>query len=256
VLTGSHPEYHTRRMIEALIAYREAGGYLMYLGANGFYWKVARPASAPHMLEIRRAEGGIRAWASEPGEYYQQFDGEYGGMWRRNGIAPQVTGGVGFAVQGGFEGVGYRRTPESRDPDVAWLFEGVKGDTFGDYGLSGGGAAGFELDQVVPELGSPGYLKIVAVSDGHGPSFRIVPEEILTWTIAAALPRKYDGVRAHMALGMAQTGGGLFAVGSITFLGSLAHKGYDNDVSRILGHCLARFLSAAQASRLSLKSNA
>lgn len=249
VLTGSHPEYHTRRMIEALIAHREGGGYLMYLGANGFYWKIARPASAPHLLEIRRAEGGIRAWASEPGEYYHQLDGGYGGMWRRNGIAPQCTGGVGFAVQGGFEGAGYRRTQESYDPDVAWLFQGVEGDTYGDFGLSGGGAAGFELDQVVPELGSPGYLKIVGISDSHGPSFKIAPEEILTWTIAASIPRKYEGVRAHMAVGTAAQGGGLFAVGSITFLGSLSHNGCNNNVSRIVENCLRHFLSASQAKR-------
>jgi len=250
VLTGSHPEYHTRRMIEALIAYREAGGYLMYLGANGFYWKIARPTSAPHMLEIRRAEGGIRAWASEPGEYYHQLDGGYGGMWRRNGIAPQATAGVGFAVQGGFEGVGYRRTPESYEPDVSWLFEGVSDETFGDFGLSGGGAAGFELDQVVPELGSPSFLKIVGVSDNHGPSFKLVPEEILTWTIAASIPRKYEGVCAHMAVGVAEGGGGLFAVGSITFLGSLAHNRCDNDVSRIVENCLRHFLSRSSSATL------
>lgn len=249
VLTGSHPEYHTRRMIEALVAYREGGGYLMYLGANGFYWKIARPAAAPHLLEIRRAEGGIRAWASEPGEYYHQLDGGYGGMWRRNGIAPQCTGGVGFAVQGGFEGIGYRRTPESYDPDVAWLFEGVEGETYGDFGLSGGGAAGFELDQVVPELGSPAYLKIVGISDGHGPSFRIAPEEILTWTIAASIPRKYEGVHAHMAVGVAEQGGGLFAAGSITFLGSLLHNGCNNNVSRIVENCLRHFLSISLAKR-------
>ncbi|CAB3866304.1 N,N-dimethylformamidase beta subunit family domain-containing protein [Achromobacter denitrificans] len=249
VLTGSHPEYHTRRMIEALVAYREGGGYLMYLGANGFYWKIARPAAAPHLLEIRRAEGGIRAWASEPGEYYHQLDGGYGGMWRRNGIAPQCTGGVGFAVQGGFEGIGYRRTPESYDPDVAWLFEGVEGETYGDFGLSGGGAAGFELDQVVPELGSPAYLKIVGISDGHGPSFRIAPEEILTWTIAASIPRKYEGVHAHMAVGVAEQGGGLFAAGSITFLGSLLHNGCNNNVSRIVENCLRQFLSISLAKR-------
>jgi N,N-dimethylformamidase len=249
VLTGSHPEYHTRRMIEALVAYREGGGYLMYLGANGFYWKIARPAAAPHLLEIRRAEGGIRAWASEPGEYYHQLDGGYGGMWRRNGIAPQCTGGVGFAVQGGFEGIGYRRTPESYDPDVAWLFEGVEGETYGDFGLSGGGAAGFELDQVVPELGSPAYLKIVGISDGHGPSFRIAPEEILTWTIAASIPRKYEGVHAHMAVGVAEQGGGLFAAGSITFLGSLLHNGCNNNVSHIVENCLRHFLSISLAKR-------
>src|SRR3546814_2443102 len=98
-------------------------------------------------------------------------------MVRRNGSAPQGTGGVGFAVQGGFEGVGYRRTQESYDPDLAWLFQGIESEGYGGFGLSGGGAAGFELDQVVPELGSPAYLKIVGISEGHGPSFRIVPEE-------------------------------------------------------------------------------
>src|SRR3546814_8839570 len=83
VMTGSHPEYHTRRMLAALVASRAGGGYLMYLGANGFYWKIARPASAPHVLAIRRAAGGIRAWASQPGAYYHHLVGGYGGMWRR-----------------------------------------------------------------------------------------------------------------------------------------------------------------------------
>ena len=122
-----------------------------------------------------------------------------------------------------------------------------KSDTFGDFGLSGGGAAGFELDQVVPELGSPSYLKIVGVSDNHGPSFKLAPEEILTWTIAASIPRKYEGVRAHMAVGVAEHGGGLFAVGSITFLGSLAHNRCDNDVSRIVENCLQHFLSKSSS---------
>jgi N,N-dimethylformamidase len=129
------------------------------------------------------------------------------------------------------------------------LFEGVEGETYGDFGLSGGGAAGFELDQVVPELGSPAYLKIVGISDGHGPSFRIAPEEILTWTIAASIPRKYEGVHAHMAVGVAEQGGGLFAAGSITFLGSLLHNGCNNNVSHIVENCLRHFLSISLAKR-------
>ncbi len=52
-----------------------------------------------------------------------------------------------------------------------------------------------------------------------------------------------------MAGGVPAAGGGLFAVGSITFLGSLAHNRYDNDVSRLLGNCLARFLSLAATRR-------
>ncbi|PTB24591.1 hypothetical protein C9I56_33050 [Paraburkholderia caribensis] len=251
VITGSHPEYHTRRTIESIIQYREEGGYLIYMGANGFYWKVARPFDQPHMLEIRRAEGGIRAWASEPGEYYQQLDGEYGGMWRRNGIVPQRTGGVGFAVQGAYEGCGYRRTPESYDEDVSWLFEGVTGEKFGNFGLSGGGVAGFELDQVDANLGTPGYVRVVAVSEGHGASFRTVPEEILTWTISAGeLPREHNGICAHMVVGEAPAGGGLFAVGSITFVGSLSHSDYNNDVSRIVENCLRRFLKNRQSKKI------
>jgi N,N-dimethylformamidase len=41
VVTGSHPEYHTAQMLDALQAYRDTGGKLVYLGGNGFYWKIA-----------------------------------------------------------------------------------------------------------------------------------------------------------------------------------------------------------------------
>jgi N,N-dimethylformamidase len=199
------------------------------------------------VLEIRRAEGGIRAWASEPGEYYHQLDCSYGGMWRRNGTAPQVVGGVGFAVQGDFEGSYYKRTPASKDGELTWLFDGVDGvggERLGNYGLSGGGAAGFELDQASLELGTPDDLEIVAVSEEHGPSFRTVPEEILTWTLSASIARPYEGLCAHMVYGEPPSGGGLFAVGSITFIGSLSHNQYgpyDNDMSRIVLNCLRRF---------------
>ena len=90
VTTGTHPEYHTRETLDALEAYRDGGGRLCYLGGNGFYWKVALSPEKRGVIEIRRGEGGIRAWAAEPGEYYNQFDGEYGGLWRRNGRPPQT----------------------------------------------------------------------------------------------------------------------------------------------------------------------
>jgi N,N-dimethylformamidase len=251
VLTGSHPEYYTRRMLDAVVSYRAAGGNLMYLGGNGFYWKIARSPQLPHAIEIRRGEGGLRAWASEPGEYYNQLDGEYGGLWRRNGIPPQSVAGVGFMVQGAFEGSYYTRTPASFRPDLAWLFDGVGaglGDRFGDFGLSGGGAAGFELDQASTQLGTPDYVSIVAFSEAHGPTFKIAPEEILTWLIPADPAREYAGVRAHMVFGVSPNGGGgLFAVGSISFLGSLSHNNYDNDISRILENCLRRFCASGSA---------
>src|SRR6187549_1122090 len=98
----------TRAMLDALQAYREGGGRFCYLGGNGFYWKIALSKDQPGLLEIRRAEGGIRAWAAEAGEYYNQIDGEYGGLWRRNGRPPQELVGVGFTAQGAFAGSYYR----------------------------------------------------------------------------------------------------------------------------------------------------
>ena len=155
VLTGSHPEYHTLGTLDALAGYTRQGGRLCYLGGNGFYWRVARDKAAPHLIELRRAEGGIRTWAAEPGEYYHQTDGQLGGLWRRNRRPPQMLAGVGFSCQAAFEGTHYRRLPASRDPRFAWMFDGIDEDVLGDYGLSGGGAAGFELDRADPMLGTP-----------------------------------------------------------------------------------------------------
>ncbi len=41
VTTATHPEYHTAETLDALRDYRDAGGNLMYLGGNGFYWRIA-----------------------------------------------------------------------------------------------------------------------------------------------------------------------------------------------------------------------
>lgn len=244
VLTGTHPEYHTRRTVEALIAYREAGGNLMYLGGNGFYWKIGRHTDMPHLIEVRRAEGGMRVWASQPGEYYHQLDGEYGGLWRRNGIPPQAVAGVGFTAEGGFEGSYYIRTPASYRDDLAFLFEGISsGERIGDFGLSGGGAAGFEIDQAAADLGTPDYATVVAFSEGHGPSFHTTFEELLLPGVFDGTPREYGGISSNIVYGRSETGGGLFAVGSITFCGSLSHNGYNNNVSHLLENCLRKFLA-------------
>jgi N,N-dimethylformamidase len=147
VVTGSHPEYHTPNTLTALQEYVDNGGRLAYLGANGFYWRIATSAEIPDVVEVRRAEDGIRAWAAEPGEYFQALDGGYGGLWRRNGRPPQIPCGVGFSARGLFEGSYYRRMPGAADPRTAWTFEGIDDEILGDFGLSGGGAAGFELDR-------------------------------------------------------------------------------------------------------------
>ncbi|MEM8975143.1 MAG: N,N-dimethylformamidase beta subunit family domain-containing protein, partial [Pseudomonadota bacterium] len=174
VTTGSHPEYHTRETLDALQNYRDTGGKLVYLGGNGFYWKVALHGEEHGAIEIRRAETGIRAWAAEPGEYYNAFDGTYGGIWRRNGRPPQALAGVGFSAQGQFEGSYYRRKVDAGDPDIGWIVAGIEGDILGDFGFSGGGAAGFELDRVDTRLGTPENVRIVASSEKHSETFVLV----------------------------------------------------------------------------------
>src|SRR5260370_39970994 len=67
VLTGSHPEYHTLRTLDALQAYTQSGGKLAYLGGNGFYWRIARTPELPGMIELRRARGGLRRRGPGPG---------------------------------------------------------------------------------------------------------------------------------------------------------------------------------------------
>ena len=240
VTTGTHPEYHTAETLDALAAYRDGGGNLLYLGGNGFYWRVALHPEEPATIEIRRAEAGIRAWAAEPGEYWQAFDGAYGGLWRRNGRPPQALVGVGFSAQGRMRGSYYRR--REHDPALDWIFDGVDGDVVGDFGLCGGGAAGFELDRADVRLGTPEDAVVLASSEGHGDDFVLVPEEMLTHltTIPGEPPERL--VRADMLWHETPAGGAVFATGSITFCGALPCDGFDNDVSRVLGNVLGRML--------------
>ena len=212
VTTGSHPEYHTSETLDALEAYRDSGGRLMYLGGNGFYWRIALHEEHDGMLEIRRGEGGIRAWASEPGEYYNAFDGTYGGLWRRSGRTPQQLSGVGFSAQGQFEGANYRRKTGSEAPQSAsWVFAGIDDEVIGDFGLSGGGAAGFELDRADLRIGSPDNIEVLASSENHGDSFVLVPEEQLTHITTLSGEPISELVRADMTYFNVPGGGEVFS---------------------------------------------
>ncbi len=245
VTTGSHPEYHTSETLDALTDYRDQGGKLLYLGGNGFYWRVALHESEPGAIEIRRAEGGIRAWAAEPGEYFNAFDGAYGGLWRRSGRPPQKLAGVGFSAQGQFEGSYYRRNKKNAPPSAAWVFEGIEDDILGDFGLSGGGAAGFELDRADVRLGSPDNIEILASSEGHSDAFVLVPEEQLTHITNWPGEPVEHLLRADMTYFELPSGGAVFSTGSITFCGSLPHNNFENNISKLLGNVIRHFIGKA-----------
>ena len=241
VLTGSHPEYHTPGTLDALFTYTRSGGRLAYLGGNGFYWRVVRDEAMPWAIELRRAEGGVRTWAAEPGEYYHQLDGQMGGLWRRNRRPPQALAGVGFTGQGRFEGTHYRVLPAARDPAFAWLFDGIDDDILGDYGLSGGGAAGFEMDRADPALGTPDGTVILARSENPPASVFTVPEEVLAGRLTITGEQLEALCRAEIVYADLPGGGAVFAVGSITFCGSLWRDGWQGPVTRLLENLVRRF---------------
>ena len=244
LLTGTHPEYHTGRMLDALTHYRDHGGRLVYLGGNGFYWRIARDPSRPHLIEVRRAEGGIRAWDAEPGEYYHQLDGQLGGLWRRNRRPPQALVGVGFSAQGLFEGTSFRCLPAAHAPEHGWIMEGVP-EEFGGTGLSGGGAAGFELDRADIRLGTPANAVILARSGPPPSSFVTVPEELLSHVATVTGERPRDLQRGEIVYFTVPGGGAVFSVGSITFCGSLWDgEAFAGPVSRLLENVVRRFMAA------------
>ncbi len=241
VVTGSHPEYASLEMLDALDAHLRSGGRLMYLGGNGFYWRVAYHPTRPGIIEVRRGEDGTRAWAAEPGEYYMSFGGEYGGLWRRQRRPPNMLAGVGFISQGFDASTYYRRTPASRDPRVKFAFEGIEEEVLGNFGTLRGGAAGLEIDCYDPLLGSPRHALVVASSEGHSNTFELVNEAVLVAHGATDGPQN-PGIRADMVFFECPGGGAVFSTGSIAYPGSLAHGGYDNNIARLTTNVLRRFV--------------
>ena len=242
VVTGAHPEYLSTPMWRAMTAYLNGGGRLMYLGGNGFYWRIAYHPELPGVIEVRRAETGARYWAAEPGAYHHAFTGELGGLWRRVGCPPNRLVGIGTVVTGFDRSSYYRRTEASREPRASWIFEGVGADErIGDFGIVGGGAAGFELDAADPALGTPPHALVVARSEAHSYYYLLVPEETL-FHHPAINGLEDDAVRAEMVFFEGPRGGAVFSTGSITWSASLSHDGYANNVSRITDNVVRRFL--------------
>jgi N,N-dimethylformamidase len=246
VMTGTHPEYYSTAMLDGLRAFTHQGGRLMYMGGNGFYWRIAYHKDKPGIIEVRRAEGGVRSWIAEAGEYYHSFTGEYGGMWLRQGRPPQALCGVGFTSQGFDISAPYHRLPDSFDDRAAFIFKGVDDDgLIGDSGLLGGAAGGFELDRADPKHGTPPNALIVATTMGrHTDTYLLVPEE-LHYTAANVSGTTSPMVRADMVFYETMGGGAVFSTGSIAFAGALSPGDYKNNASRVIDNVLKRFLDEA-----------
>ena len=244
VVTGNHPEYWSTAMWDAVEAWLDRGGRFMYLGGNGFYWRIAYSEHFPGAIEVRRAEDGCRAWEAEPGEAHLAFSGEMSGMWRRVGRTPNSLVGVGMTAQGFDRGTYYIRRPDSDDSRAAWMFDGVRKDErIGDFGFAGGGASGQEIDRHDPTLGSPPHSLVLATSEGHNDNMLLVPEEYRATHLMLG-GTENEKVRSDMVFFETSGGGAVFSTGSISWISSLAWNDGDNNVSRITQNVLDRFRDA------------
>ena len=165
------------------------------------------------------------------------------GLWRTGGRAPQSLVGVGYSSTMFARSTYYRRSEFGHAPEYAFIFDGIEPDeVIGDFGRRGGGAAGLEIDRWDPELGSPPNSVVLASSENVGIDGILSCEE---YPIAT---RATDGlqhvhVRADMVYFETPNDGAVFSVGSITWITSLCHDNFDNNVARVTGNVLRRFLA-------------
>ena len=240
VLTGNHPEYATPALVKAYQEHVGHGGRLMYLGGNGFYWKVACHPHLEGVIELRRAEDGNRSWAEEPGEYFHAFDGEYGGLWRRSGLAPQAWLGVGYCGQGFRRSTGFQRAEGAARPEASFVFEGVPEQVFGLGGCMGGGCAGIEVDRRDEALGSDPQGWWLATSLPLDSTYLVANEEMLVSRPTLTAPFS-PLLRADVVLQPVAGGGAVFSTGSIAWIGGLSGSQGDAAVQRITLNVVRRF---------------
>jgi len=246
VLTGTHPEYWSERMLDSVDRFMGEGGRFMYLGGNGMYWVTDPHPERPHMVEVRRTHAGTRAWQSEPGECFQQTTGGAGGLWRFRGRPPHAAYGVGMAAHGYDRAIPYERTPASFAPAVAWIFDGVGEDEpIGDFGACMGGAGGFEIDSFDHAQGTPPETVLLAsAKDGFSDTYNGVVENVLMEGSDSKASMN-PAVRADMTYLEYPNGGAVFSTGSVCWGTSLTHEGGRNNVSAITGNVLRRFAADA-----------
>jgi N,N-dimethylformamidase len=242
IITGSHPEYWSGAMLDAMQTYLDDGGRLMYLGGNGFYWVTSVDQSAPHLIEVRRGYAGTRLWESQPGEYHHSTTGERGGLWRYRGRSPNKMVGIGFAAEGfSLTSPGFRAV-ETSDPVAELILDGVEEDPIGDYGLVMGAASGDEIDRADPRFGTPEHTVLVASAFGYEDHYQLTCEDITMTAPGISGPENPD-VRSDITFTETPNGGAVFSAGAITWRGSLSHNGYENGVSRITQNVLDAFLT-------------
>jgi N,N-dimethylformamidase len=213
----------------------------MYLGANGIYWVVSVHPEKPWVMEVRKGETGAAAWKARPGEYHHSTSGERGGLWRYRARAPQKIWGTGFTSFGFDHSGHFVQMPDARGEQAAWIMDGVEEDeVIGDFGLVGGGAAGWELDRYDRSLGTPPHALLLASSIEHSVNYYVVNEDVF-FPHPGMSGGEHPNVRADLVYFTTPNGGAVFSASSISWCGSLSWNDYDNNVSRMMNNVLTQF---------------
>ena len=225
VITGSHPEYVTTKMLDAVEAYTQTGGRLMYMGANGFFWVTSHHQELPGVIEVRRL--------MPEGETFHEFDGVSGSLWALNDRAPQKLLGVGFVAMAFFGPSYYQREKNLDEDKVGFIFDGITDDIIGDFGNHFGGAVGEEIDRTDYQMGTPDDT-IVLARCSTLPGI-VEPDDFYT----------VDDVYAEMTFRAVPGGGAVFSTGSIAWSSALNHNNFENNVAAVTRNVLRRFSDPA-----------
>ncbi len=239
VISSSHPEYISTAIFDATEEHVRTGGRLMYLGGNGWYWRIAYHPTRSGIVEVRRPDAP-RLWAADVSQGHLSFSGERAGTWSWAGRPPNTFLGVCFITQGFDECSYYRRTPASHDERASFIFEGVEDEIIGDFGLLQGGAAGYEIDRADAALGTPRHALVLASSEGHSNLYDLMVTSLVD-VLPPSNPDDPDRIRADMVFYESPGGGAVFSVGSIAWSGSLSHARYGNNVAAVSRNVLNRF---------------
>lgn len=229
VISGSHPEYSTRRMWRALRDYQHHGGRFMYLGGNGFFWHVAISRQRPWIMESRKWQVWESSHPCLMAESRMAETGEEGGMMAACGMPSGTITGTTMSCQGFDHGAPFHRTPESRAADCQFIFDGVAADeVIGDFGVINGGAAAQEWDCIAdPEDLPAGAVRLASATE---------------FSPVTRLGAVHARIAADMVYFSVPGGGAVFSAPSMSWCASLTHRDGDNNVSRITANVLDRFL--------------
>ena len=157
---------------------------------------------------------------------------------RTNNARPtQSLMGVGTTLPLALAGcTSYKRLPDSDNPRVNFIFEGIKNRIIGDYGVIGGGAAGQETDAVNVTLGTPSHTLHLARSQDfpvHAYAGDLYAEEY-----RINLPQPISDIVFFET----PNDGAVFSVGSMAWVGALSHNDYGNDVACMTENVLRQFM--------------